>query len=407
MLHGALASSVLGEQSLGRFEHDHLVTSHIRLGWGAVEVARELVSAAPPSVDVAGFEGLIDYIETVSHAEYWMVGELHRIERSSEDQQLSRAMALAPGVLKGWTFVDLNSTRRADEYPFIVVEDIHVPASLESLTTRAHIPILNYVRRGLSPKSSADLFERSCAELLKKVPGMLVRTGDLTINVSDTDPGEIDVIATNSSGTRVLFLEAKGQFERDLIPTTQDSFRQGVDKLHRQLARRLAAFRSGRPIQQYGEPIPLRPEAEAVGIGITVHDYSGSLWRPSALGHPYAASSAHGVLTISDLALIVHLVRSDSEFFEYLSLREMLFANGAGVSCDEIDIVAIFLERGYATLNEQLSRGPLKKRMVFVPPRDAPSDLTSTIRTPTRDEARRLIADLPRVSGSPSSWPTS
>ncbi|WP_424937597.1 MULTISPECIES: hypothetical protein [Bacteria] len=380
-----------GVETMTAMEHEQLIGSRVRFGWSAAEVARSVAALRPSLIDPETLERLLEYCRAMAESPAWSHGQPAPVASSA--RALAAEMAVRPGQYAGSTFGELNGSRQALLRPFVIVDEGVFPASLDAATTRIHLPVIGYVRRSMRPNESAALLEQVCESLLARCPGLKTIEGHKTLTVSESNEGEIDVAAVDRDRSRFLDVEVKAHLEGDIVPTTPRLFERGVRSVIDQLALRREAFEAGRRPSANGAPVPLSATARFTALAVLLHDYSGTIWRHQEAGAPLGAS----LMTIADLALVTAVVHDDRELFQYLDIRDRVFARGGGFACDEVDLVALFLEHGHDDLRVQLDALP-PRGTFLIPPRDAPSHLVTEMRTPSRTAVRRTIAGLPRVT---------
>lgn len=376
---------------LTAMDHDHLIGSRIRLGWTAAKVAGAISNVVPEILPRLGLDGLIEFVGGMALGQEWMVGETRDLP--SEARQLANALSIEPGALVGQRYSALLGSLEATRRPFVEIDGIVLPAGLEGATSRLHIALIDYVRRWLKPNEAAEVLEKVCRILLADCPGMHALWGDLGVRISDQNPGQIDAVGVSASRQNLLALELKSHFERGVLPTTADSFIRGLGKADQQLEDRRQAFEGGAALTYRGEPISVRPGATFYGLTVVIHDYSGLIWRPLMPGEGLRFNA----VTIADLALLVSVVESDVELFQYLDLRGRVLSSGMGACSDEVDLLSLFLERGYEDLISRLPAAA-ERQMIVIPPRDAPDSFLQGMQQPSRKDLRRAVAGLPRLA---------
>ncbi|PII82303.1 hypothetical protein BMH32_08305 [Leucobacter sp. OLJS4] len=202
----------------------------------------------------------------------------------------------------------------------------------------------------------------------------------------------MDVVAIDRTATKVIDLEVKAHYEGDTIPTTPKLHSRGVEAVAEQIALRQEAFESGVPVCLDGAPLALRKEADFLGLAVTLHDYSGLIWK----AEPKSPGKAVNIITIGDLAVITTVLKDDAELIAYLELRTAYIASGRSYVCDEIDFLAHFLLYGPKQLRSEISQVPEDGRLM-VPARDILPALAAVMQVPAPGIGRAVIATLPEV----------
>ncbi|MFJ4252341.1 hypothetical protein [Microbacterium sp. NPDC090003] len=308
-------------------------------------------------------------------------------------RSLAEQMSVDAGSLASAQFSALNAARTASLKPFVRFDGVVVPANLEGATSDIHVAILDVARSRRSSNESARLMEQVCARVLSQCPGLNTKVGEVYLHSNTTDEtAEVDVFAAGRQQRHFLDAEVKAHYEDRNIPTTPKLYKAGFRGSLSQLAERRRLFLGGAHVTGRGERVALSPDASFVGLGVTLHDYAGLIWRPEVLGEQRGAN----LMTIADLAVVTSTMRDDAELFEYLEYRELLFARGSGFAHDEIDILSHFLEVDSSALCRQMREMP-ERTAYMVPARDLPSSLATNMQPPPREEFRLSLLMLPRV----------
>ncbi|EIV28254.1 hypothetical protein [Mycobacteroides abscessus] len=389
-----------------------MVNAHTRLWWGSLMVARSLLrQARRPELPETIVPELVQYLVAANGANLRERAEFILPPLSTQARTFATACSVRAGQYAGRRLDDLVNTRIDGEssggqpcetYPFILVGEQLVPATIYVLRGSLHVMFVDYLRRTLKDEGS-QIFERTCGDLIRELLGtdgeMLT---DVNIRISHAErkhKGQTDFAALWQSV--LLIGEVKAALEPVLPRKSGASYDRDVGKAFTQLNERLAAAAAGSSVSAAGRMVKAEEYSQVRGLGVVMHDFGGEIWRHRAHGGKFKDSARLPIITVQDLAVIAHTLSGMDEFLRYLDFRQQLL--GAGVrAMEEFDILAGFLARGPGP-GQQLTRAQRRatrngKGHIRLAARAVPLSLQHVFEPPV-DKAgwRQIVAGMPRV----------
>ncbi|MCR1784999.1 hypothetical protein KVF89_20835 [Nocardioides carbamazepini] len=383
-------------------DHDYLIPLRARFAWASLDIAHLLVAGSGLPVDLNNaLEDLHRYTHEACNGQAWMVGRLGTIPLSSIGRELASNLSTPPGALAGTSYEQLLTTRRSETHPFSVVDGIVVPARPEAAQMRIESAIFAYIRRETNQNTAALAMEYATRVVLSEVPGMDVHQGPVHIRVDGNNPGETDLFASGPSGD-VLLGEVKSHVTIEGEATTDESYQRGIGHMVAQLEKRRIAYERGEEIHLMdGTVLERRFRERPAILGVTLHEYSGALWRAAAAsGTVQAAPLLTPVLAVVDLQIVVAAMTDARDFFTYLDLRRRLFRQGMAHACDELDILCWYLRGGAIACSEDLDRAE-GRHAILMSAKDVPIPEQVGPAPDSSVEWRARLLALPHVDG----WP--
>jgi hypothetical protein len=298
-----------------------------------------------------------------------------------------------------------------ETHPFISVGDTIVPASLTVLRGFLHAMILPFLVRKIGDKA-AVCFEKVSCDLMGRI---FTQSGSEVLhNVEISIPGsaglQTDFIARERS---MIFIgEAKSGRDSASPGDTRERYRTHVGDAIKQINRRIQAVESGASIRSGRRMIDPCTLTEIRGFGVVSHSYGGGIWNSSQLAAASKRNAKQPLLTLHDLALIAYTLRDSAEFRVYLDFRHWLFDILNVEAFEELDILALFLERASEYMTVQNARRAKAPDPIWtlVPPRIVPQHIEHQMMPPeSLSDWRQMLAALPGIDfpfhlGRPQEW---
>ncbi|SIM22754.1 Uncharacterised protein [Mycobacteroides abscessus subsp. abscessus] len=402
--------------------NSRIVHMQSRLWWASSIVCRSLVRhAGIGSLPESIVDELVAYIETsntMGMRDSWPEPVV-----SDETRQVIDACTIPAGVLAGQPLGALFYSRNNlslneggvtsvdfETHPFISVDGTIVPASLTVLRGFLHAMILPFLVRKIGDKA-AVCFEKVSCDLLGRIftqPGCEI-LHDPKI-VSGGSELQTDLIARERS--TIIVGEAKSSRDSPRPGDTRHRYIEHVGYALEQINERIEAIESGALIRSGRRMTDTSTLTDIRGLGIVSHSYGGAIWNSSQLAAASRTGPKRPVITLHDLALITHTLRDPAELRAYLDFRGWLFDVPNAEALEELDILAVFLERAdeyMAIQNERRASLP-KSIWTLVPPRIVPPNIEYQMTPPAQlNSWRRTLAglqtiDFPFHLGRPPQW---
>ncbi len=402
--------------------NSRLVHIQSRLWWASSIVCRSLVRhAGLSSIPESIVDELVAYIETsntMGMRDSWPEPMV-----SDEARQVIDDCTIPAGALVGQPLGALFYSRNDlslnevnvtgidfETHPFISVGSTIVPASLTVLRGFLHAMIFPFLARKIGNKATV-CFEKVSCDLLGQIfaqpDGEILHDPKIVAGNSEL---QTDLIARERS--TAIVGEAKSSRDSPRPGDTRHRYIEHVGYALKQINERIHAIESGALIRSGRRTIDTSTLTDIRGLGIVTHSYGGAIWNSSQLAAASKTGPKRPVITLHDLALIAHTLRDSAEFRAYLDFRGWLFDIPNAEALEELDILAVFLERAdeyMAIQNERRANLP-KFIWTLVPPRIVPQGIEHQMTPPAQlNDWRRTLAGLPTIDfpfhlGRPPEW---
>lgn len=396
----ALAQSWLGlDGVVTAQDHDFLIPSRGRFAWVARRVAHLLFNNSHLPMEFHDdLDRLWSYTDQVSRGHYWMTGRCESVPLSKGARALASEMAIGAGSLAGTHFLDLLTTRRSETHPYVIIDDVVLPARMDVATLKVEKPVFALIRRKSGAHNSALALEGAVRDVLAMIPGLAVEREAVHIAVSIHDPGETDVFATSPKG-RVILGEVKAKVAVEGQATTDKSYSEGIQQLVDQLRKRRQAYQAGEdPRLSDGTVLAGRRSTDALTLGVTLHEYSGAPWRPAMFSRTSQVAPIDvAVVPVVDLQLVAAAMHDADDLCAYLETRQRVFSQGMAGASDEVDILCWYLRQGHAACAAELDLIEGKYAIVFSPKEVTVADQVGPEPRGTAELRRRLLT-LPHAA---------
>jgi hypothetical protein len=324
-----------------------IVPSRASFWWASRELAQLIARHVPDGVlPEAAVNELADYVDAYSEGANRWGGEGGAVTLSPAAQDLARLCSYPCGSLADTPLDDIMFKRGIELYPFIDVDGLIVPAALQNIFECYHVAILDALRR--THKGTVDtgqLFELVCRDTLARLFSTSTRLFPDRMHVYDgagNQLGETDFAIAHDS---VLLLgEVKSKAAPGQVLMNGKRFMDQITETIEQLDTMTDKLTNDEATLVFnGQTVDTTGITKFVGFAVVLHDYGGGIWNSALLQEARQGRPGFAIMRACDLMLLAHTLRDMNELIDYLNFRQE-FMDRTGLSCDEIDILAAFLE---------------------------------------------------------------
>lgn len=257
-------------------------------------------------------------------------------------------LAVAAGSRRDTRFPELAQSTEMNSHPWVSFSDGVAPIAQQTIQLATDRALLAAIDHALLRLRNTGRHKLDKGELYERVAQQCVRESlhwatdppaprPVTIR---TDKQKTDVDCLVTSEYIQIIGEVKGKVAHR--QSADRTFTDQVTEIAHQLTVRLHALDRGAEVVD-AEGGVYRSGPDTIGIGIVLHDYSGSLSdaRMLALLPPSARSGRIAVADLHSWILVLNTMESFQDLREYLRFRHRLHNLGV-IAIDEADIAVAF-----------------------------------------------------------------
>ncbi|BBX94141.1 hypothetical protein H5U98_22780 [Mycolicibacterium boenickei] len=380
-----------------------LLPSRASFWWASRELAQLIARHTPNGVlPQQAVNELADYVDTTAQQAHWWDGNCGAVPLSPAARAVAQLCSYPCGSQAEKPFDDIMVKRDIEVHPFIDVDGVIIPAALQHIFESYHVAIFDALRRTHGNNvDTSELFELVCRDTLARLFTTSTRLFPDRMHVynrAGKQVGETDFAIAH--GPVLLLGEVKSKAAPGQVLMNGKRFNDQITETIEQLDTVIdnLANHEGTLVSN-GHTVDTTGISTYLGFAVVLHDYGGGIWNSAVLHQARKGRPGFAILRATDLMLLAHTLRDMSEFIEYLKFRQE-FIDHTGMSTDEIDILATFLEDSRRFRHRLSNTADITGLTTLLRPRDVDKTLLNSPTPPASSgQWRATVANLPKVGG--------